>query len=367
MKKRISLILMVTICVLSTGCISAEEINKTGINEIEEQAIKENIPRLSSEFVDSLTSKKGKFVQEKNEEYKNELLTKRTWLTLDLEKLEKEYKNNPNDEIGIQVTELKQKLEDVEHEIEELGLVTLTQEQIAAMFEEIGLSSGTIARDSVPIGTVNTKNTKYTTDGPHTISTADGDCTYFCITATVNSTDSNMYSTQFIPMNENKVYEYEKSLTEIYVSKALGTTIGAWFKYAEYFPWELFQSPPESHYETTASYTITAGYATNVKFVWYYAPAYNNYYLGVILHSTSCRDVHVSNYIYDGEVKGTERVNEYILECPNYNNVEGIMREYWEGLELIHSERIDGIKYYYNGVVKKTITPPYAQGMHDMN
>ncbi len=91
------------------------------------------------------------------------------------------------------------------------------------------------------------------------------------------------------------------------------------------------------------------------------------YFLGLVLNSTSVREVHDNSYVVNGDTLGDTHTKTYTVNCDNYNRVSDITREYWEGSEFVHLEYIRQIRYYYNGRLVTTICPEYAQGYDAMN
>lgn len=91
------------------------------------------------------------------------------------------------------------------------------------------------------------------------------------------------------------------------------------------------------------------------------------YFWGVVLNSTSVREVHDNQYVYNGVPYGDIEEKNYTLTCDNYYRVASITREYWEGYENIHLEYIKRIRCSYDVDVVTTIYPEYAQGYYDMN
>ena len=345
----------------------------------EQKLINSGLPSVSADIVNSIVSKKENSVKykeegvnsldnevtysEENIRVADEILKQLGFLYLALEEAEKEYMSTNTGEIAMAIKDMEADIILLEKELEERGAIFLTPQQVEIMFAEVN-TQVTRAGEYEPPDTV---NTRYALFWPFTMSTTQGSLKYYYVTATALSTNSNMWSSEFIPMNEDRVSQYVNAVVDVYVGKVTGAVIGTLGWWTNFAPWELLLDPPSSHYSTLATYTITAQYVTNNRFIWCYSNTTNDYYLGLVLNSTSIREVHDNSYVYNGHPYGTSEEKTYTIDSDNFYSVGSVTREYWEGNETFHIEYIDEVEYTYNDKHVTSINPPYAQGYYEMN
>lgn len=367
MKKTICIILALVMMLSTTSVVFAAEVNNSESYAGEQKFYYSNLPKVSASFLENsipsnncLSEYSGKNVQASDE-----LIDELGALYLSLERLEDEYEKSPNTDVLNSILKMKSNIERLEEDILNTGAIELTQEQVNIMFSDVNM--GNEATRSGEYCPANTSNTRFYLYGPYTISTSNDSCKYYYVTATAISSSSSMVTHKYITMNSDKVSQYVNAVTDVYVSKVAGSIVGSLAWWTKYLPWELLLDPPKSHYTTTATYTIDADYVTNAKFVWVYSPTLSDYFLGVVLNSTSVREVHNNKYTYSGKPYGTLDEKNYTINCDNYNNIANVTRKYWESEANIHIEYIKNIQYNYNGSKVTAITPKHAEGYYSVN
>lgn len=370
MKKLLStlLISILGLSSLSTARVSGLELERTPIGEQKIILNQESIPSVSAELVESITSirKAPQIFSDEVARSTDDMLEKLSVLYLAVERAENDLKDNNDIHLSKAIDEMKLDISLLGSDIIKNGAIELTADQVITMFDEV--NTGSVSTLSVIGQPKDTVNTKYFMYGPYTIATSAGNCTYYYVTATAMSTKSSMYTSQLVEMKGNKVSTYLNAVVDVYVQKAIGATVGALGWWTNFLPWELlFQSPPSTHYNITADYTIRGDYVTNVKFIWCYSPTINNYYLGVVLNSTSVREEHDEKYVYNGKPYTNKKIKNYTVNCDNYSNVTAITKKYWEGNENVRVEYIKKIDYRLNKNYVKSVYPKYAQAYYNMN
>ena len=368
-KKMLSILLVYAMIFPNVISVKASELTTETLFRGEQKFIsnQDSIPNVSDELIENITSKQKapRIFTDEVARSTDVMLEKLSYLYLAVEKAEGNLKEKYDIQLSKAVDDMKYDIVTLEKEIAENGAIELTPEQVTTMFD--GSSTQSAIQSTSVVKPIDTANTKYYLYGPYTIATNAGSCKYYYVTAIGMYTRSSMWSTYYIPVNSNKVSTYVDAIVNIYVGKVAGAVVGSLGWWTNFLPWELFVSPPQTHYSSTANYTITAEYLTNVKFVWCYSPTLSKYYLGVVLNSTSVSEAHKQAYVYNGTPYSKTKFVSYTVNCDNYNKVSEITKKYWEGYENVRVEYVRRINYTYNGSSVTTIYPKYAQSYSNMN
>ena len=332
---------LVILCCTSVPAF-ASDINTTSKQSGEQKFLsnRDTIPSIPADYIESIVAHRSapQVYSDQRVRTSDEMLEKLSMLYLAVERAESEIEQQKNNAVSQAIVEMKKDIAEIEEQILADGAIQLTEDQIKTIFADVNM--GNSSAKSGEYEPPDTDNTRYYLYGPYTISTDEGDCTYYYVTATALSTNSNMWASYFIPMNEDRVSSYVDAVVDVYVGKVAGEVVGALAWWTNFLPWELLLDPPATHYSTTATYTVSTQCVTNVKFVWCYSPTMYEYFLGVVLNSTSVREVHDNQYVYNGVPYGDIEEKNYTLTCDNYYRVASVTREYWESYEYIHLEYI---------------------------
>lgn len=325
------------------------------------------IPSISADYIESIVGHcpKAQICSDEQVNASNKMLEKLSMLYLAVEQSENDLRRREDVVLSKAVSEMKKEIAELEKKILDDGAILLTDDQVKTMFADVNMGNSH-TRNGV-YQPPDTENTTYYLYGPYTINTNAGACTYYYVSAIAQKAASNMWSSYFIPMNEGRISGFIDSVVDIYVGKVAGDVVGNVLPVVNYFPWELLMEKPTTHYSTSATYTISTQCVTNVRFVWCYSPTMYEYFLGLVLNSTSVREVHDIQYVHQGVPYGEVDTTTYTLYCDNYEYVRNAVSQYWEGYENMHLAYIDPIKYFYNNAVVTTIRPAYAQGYYHMN
>ena len=121
------LYLIIAVPVLLMGCNAYSHSTDTVYDE-----------RLSSEFVESIVGNTIKSPCDKEtEKLKSDLHLELMRLSLDLDTAQKSYAANPSVEILDKIDKLQQEIGEINKQLNDLGVATLTENQVSDMFNDL--------------------------------------------------------------------------------------------------------------------------------------------------------------------------------------------------------------------------------------
>lgn len=265
-------------------------------------------------------------------------------------------------------------LSDIESEISQTkmlldksGTILLTNEEVKMLQTYMTPKQGIPGYDEVRVPN-DTSNTEYYLSPIYTVETDIGSLDYYYITATCQSTNSNMWTSKTINLPNFSIEDLKSASLDIIISRSIDAILEKISKKLSLIPWELIF--PGSYGDSTyddSTYTIKVSCATNVRFVFCYSESFQEYDLGVILNSTSVSETHIAEYVENGKAKQQVTQNEYYAKCKGYDSIRSTTKEYWESYRNQHFEKIDKIEYYYNGNKFSSVTPKFAYTIANLN
>lgn len=163
--------------------------------QLSRKLVEANLPRVSSEFVDSITAKyTPRVYSDEIARESDELLKRLSMLCLAVERAQNEYKETAKNEIAGAIAAMKSDIASLENDLLDSGAILLTPSQVETMLAGVNmnLSEENVKGKDDVYCPPDTANTRYYLYGPYTMSTSEGNCTYYYINATALSTKSNM-------------------------------------------------------------------------------------------------------------------------------------------------------------------------------
>ncbi len=365
MKKKISVLLAILMIVLSGQNVFAVQSKNEYVAD--ENLISSNVT-IPADIVNSIFeengNRKAKVYSQKDAMKADELETQLSCMYITLDKLRS---NNPDGKNDNLIEKIEFNIENIKKQLVDLGAIILSENQAKAMF--VNNENSKNANMTCPTDTTNTEYNMY---GPYTVTDDYGDIgTYYYVTAVCKTTNSRMYDNDILEMNVDMIKNYANAVVKVYVNRFVddiaGKIISKLPTFFQFLPWELYSEIPETRHNLTSNYNIDVAYTTNVKFIWFYSEPFDEYYLATVLNSTTTREEHNYNYVYNGSPQQDEYVKQYTVSCEHYFYVRDIAEEFWNSSGTLIVEGIDSFEYYYNGTLEYTIKPPKAQGMFSMN